>query len=74
MPILTGRVWKFGDDINTDLIQPTSARNLPLDQRHLACFSANRPGWSSEVRQGDIIVAGKNFGTGSSRPAAQSGL
>jgi len=69
-----GRVWKFGEDINTDLIQPGAARNMPLEQRHLACFSANRPGWSSEVQPGDIIVAGKNFGTGSSRPAAQNFL
>ncbi|MBV9578663.1 MAG: 3-isopropylmalate dehydratase [Chloroflexi bacterium] len=72
--MFTGRIWKFGDDINTDLIQPGSARNLPLDQRHLACFSANRPGWSSEVHPGDIVIAGKNFGTGSSRPAAQNFL
>ena len=74
MSLFQGRVWTFGEDINTDLIQPGSARNLPLDQRHLACFSANRPGWSSEVQPGDIIVAGKNFGTGSSRPAAQNFL
>jgi 3-isopropylmalate/(R)-2-methylmalate dehydratase small subunit len=71
---LSGRIWKFGEDINTDLIQPGSARSLPLEQRHLACFSGNRPGWSSEVQRGDIIVAGKNFGTGSSRPAAQNFL
>ncbi len=34
------------------------------------CFSANRPGWVDQVRQGDIIVGGFNFGTGSSRPDA----
>jgi 3-isopropylmalate/(R)-2-methylmalate dehydratase small subunit len=68
----TGRVWKFGEDINTDLIQPVGARNFPPDQRHKACFMANRPGWSEEVQPGDVIVAGKNFGCGSSRPAAQN--
>jgi 3-isopropylmalate/(R)-2-methylmalate dehydratase small subunit len=74
MAVFQGRIWKFGEDINTDLIQPGAARSYPLDQRHLACFSANRPGWSSEVQPGDIIIAGKNFGTGSSRPAAQNFL
>jgi 3-isopropylmalate/(R)-2-methylmalate dehydratase small subunit len=74
MAVFQGRVWTFGEDINTDLIQPGSARNMPLEERHLACFSANRPGWSGEVKPGDIIIAGKNFGTGSSRPAAQNFL
>jgi len=35
-------------------------------------FSANRPGWVDEVRPGDILIGGRNFGTGSSRPAARS--
>jgi 3-isopropylmalate/(R)-2-methylmalate dehydratase small subunit len=35
-------------------------------------FSANRPGWSDQVQKGDILIGGKNFGMGSSRPAARS--
>jgi 3-isopropylmalate/(R)-2-methylmalate dehydratase small subunit len=67
---IKGRVWIFGDDINTDLIFPHSAfRVSPEDQVKLV-FSDNRPGWSSMVNPGDIIVAGRNFGTGSSRPGA----
>jgi len=68
--VIRGRVWKFGDDINTDLIFPHSAFNLsPEDQLKLV-FSSNRPGWADLVQEGDIIVAGRNFGTGSSRPGA----
>jgi 3-isopropylmalate/(R)-2-methylmalate dehydratase small subunit len=68
---LTGRVWKFGDHVNTDLIMPMRAISLPRRERLPWAFSADRPGWASEVRPGDILVAGENFGTGSSRPAAE---
>ncbi|RMF92543.1 MAG: 3-isopropylmalate dehydratase, partial [Nitrospinota bacterium] len=61
----------FGDDINTDLIMPQVAFALPLEEQIRYVFRANRPGWVEQVREGDIIVAGRNFGTGSSRPGAQ---
>ena len=66
--VVTGRVWKFGDDINTDLIHPGFALHLPLDEACQHCFSANRPGWVNEVRPGDVLVAGRNLGVGSARP------
>lgn len=66
------RVWKFGDNINTDLILPIQAFYLPAAEQPKYVFQANRPGWVKEVRPGDIIVGGKNFGMGSSRPAARS--
>lgn len=64
-----GRVWLFGDDMNTDLIYPQEAFRLPIAEAIMLAFSANRPGWSSLVQPGDIIVAGENFGIGSSRAA-----
>lgn len=67
----TGRVWVFGDDINTDLILPTPVMALPQTERPKHMFEANRPGWVQQVQAGDIIVAGRNYGTGSGRPAAQ---
>ena len=70
--LLRGRVWKFGDDINTDLMYPGFLHSLPEEERHLHCMSANRPGWAVQVQEGDILIAGKDFGTGSARPAAQS--
>jgi 3-isopropylmalate/(R)-2-methylmalate dehydratase small subunit len=68
---MRGRVWCFGHDVNTDLIQPIHALLKPVDEQPRYVFSANRPGWVDEVAPGDIIVAGRNFGTGSSRPAAR---
>ena len=72
--ILTGRVWKFGDNISTDLIMPSfgamSSPNMDPHEAALFCMRANRPDWAEKVRPGDIVIAGKNFGCGSSRPAA----
>lgn len=68
--LFTGKVWVFGDNINTDLMYPHICYSLPEDQRPLYTMWANRPGWASQVSRGDILVAGKNFGVGSSRPAA----
>lgn len=64
-----GRAWLFGDDMNTDLIYPQEAFRLPIKEAIMLAFSANRPGWSSLVQPGDIVVAGENFGIGSSRAA-----
>ena len=66
-----GRVWKFGDDINTDLIIP--GRYLDnYDPSHLARHAMEGvcKEFASDVRAGDIIVAGHNFGCGSSREQA----
>jgi 3-isopropylmalate/(R)-2-methylmalate dehydratase small subunit len=66
------RVWKFGDNINTDLILPNAAFYLtPQEQLHYI-FRANRPGWVDLVEPGDILIGGRNFGMGSSRPAARN--
>lgn len=66
--IHTGRVWKFGDQINTDLIMPASAFYLKGRERAKMIFHAVRPGWADHVKEGDIIVGGQNFGLGSGRP------
>lgn len=67
----TGRVWKFGDLINTDMIMPSTAFRLPKSEQHTLCFEAIRPGWARQVRPGDILVAGENFGMGSGRPIGE---
>lgn len=66
-----GRVWKFGDHIDTDVIIPARFLNVS-DKDELAgnCFVDVRPDFQGEVRQGDVIVAGINFGCGSSREHA----
>jgi 3-isopropylmalate/(R)-2-methylmalate dehydratase small subunit len=70
--MIAGKVWKFGDDINTDLMLPGSVmlKNEPEQAR--AVFSANRPGWVDQMKPGDVIVGGRNYGMGSNRPAARS--
>jgi 3-isopropylmalate/(R)-2-methylmalate dehydratase small subunit len=69
--MVTGRVWVFGDDINTDLIQPMHSIFKPVPEQVRYVFEANRPGWVDQVGRGDVIVAGRNMGTGSSRPASR---
>ncbi len=66
-----GRVWKFGDDVNTDEIIPARYLNItdPLKLAEHVMEDAD-PEFVSKVSPGDIIVAGKNFGCGSSREHA----
>ncbi len=66
-----GRVWKFGDHVNTDQIIPARYINS-IDPAFLAahCMEDADPDFAGKVRPGDIIVAGKNFGCGSSREHA----
>jgi len=69
--ILKGRVWKFGDDIDTDIIIPARYLNTsePIElAKHL--MEGVDPEFPKKVKKGDIIVAGKNFGCGSSREHA----
>ena len=66
------RVWKFPDNINTDLILPSASFFLTPEEQTRFVFQANRPGWVDLVKAGDIIVGGRNFGMGSSRPGARS--
>ena len=67
-----GKVWKFGDNVNTDEIIPARFLNTQ-DPGELArhCMEDIDPEFSRKVSKGDIIVAGKNFGCGSSREHAQ---
>jgi 3-isopropylmalate/(R)-2-methylmalate dehydratase small subunit len=73
--ILAGRAWKFGDDVDTDAI--ISGRHLVInDPYELAqhIFEGTRPEMAAQVREGDIVVAGENFGCGSSREHAPLAL
>ncbi len=74
MKDLSGKIWRFGDDIDTDLMYPSSIPSIKggVTMKHRAkfCMQSNRPGWADEVRAGDNIVAGKNYGCGSARDAS----
>ena len=70
------RVWVFGDDLDTDQIVP--GRYAPFmvgqDKFHTYAFCDARPGFAKEVKPGDILVGGENFGCGSSREYAVAAL
>ena len=68
---IKGKTWKFGNDVDTDAIIPARYLNTTSAKELAAhCMEDADPGFASGVRQGDIIVAGKNFGCGSSREHA----
>lgn len=71
MEQFTGKVWVLGDDIDTDIIIPTEYLALKtIEDMKRYGFSPLRPELAARISKGDIIVAGKNFGCGSSREQA----
>ncbi|VVC03086.1 3-isopropylmalate dehydratase small subunit [Candidatus Burarchaeum australiense] len=66
-----GRAWRFGDNINTDLVTP-GRYNMTTNPTELAkvCFVEHRPEFAGKVGAGDFVVGGRNFGCGSSRETA----
>lgn len=71
MENMTGKVWVLGDDIDTDIIIPTEYLAMKtIDDMKQYAFSPLRPELAGQIQKGDIIVAGKNFGCGSSREQA----
>jgi 3-isopropylmalate/(R)-2-methylmalate dehydratase small subunit len=69
---ISGRVWKYGDDVNTDVIFPGKYTYSISDRKEMAEHALEDldPEFVKNVRPGDIIVAGKNWGCGSSREQA----
>jgi 3-isopropylmalate/(R)-2-methylmalate dehydratase small subunit len=68
-----GRVWKFGDDVDTDAMAPWNTLTLPFEARRETVLRI-RPEFVRQVAPGDIIVAGRNWGCGSSREHAAENL
>jgi 3-isopropylmalate/(R)-2-methylmalate dehydratase small subunit len=70
---LTGKVWKFPQpDINTGLIRKQMYNHLPPHEQGKHCLESLDPEFASRAKPGDFIVAGTNFGCGSSTPAHYS--
>ncbi len=67
--LIKGKVWKFGDNVDTDIISPSIYMDLPDELKEHA-FEAIKPEFASGVKAGDIILGGRNFGCGSSRESA----
>lgn len=70
-----GRIWKLGDNVNTDVIIP-GRYNVTTDRSQLAryCLYEVLPEFSQQVRVGDVVMAGHNFGCGSSREHAPAAI
>ena len=72
---MNGKVWKFGDDVDTDAVIPGRYLIMNTPEELAAhAFEGVRPEFPKEVKEGDIIVAGNNFGCGSSREHAPIAL
>jgi 3-isopropylmalate/(R)-2-methylmalate dehydratase small subunit len=69
---ITGAVWKYGDGVNTDVIFPGKYTYTVTDPAQLAQYALEDldPAFAAKVKPGDVIVAGKNWGNGSSREQA----
>lgn len=70
MVAIKGRVRKFGDNIDTDIIAPSPTLQLPMEEMKKHAFEPIFPEFYKTIEEGDVIVAGHNFGCGSSREQA----
>lgn len=66
----SGRVWRFGDDVDTDQIVPGRYLDVSIEEQSRHVFEASCPEFLKEFVPGTILVAGSNFGCGSSRESA----
>jgi 3-isopropylmalate/(R)-2-methylmalate dehydratase small subunit len=74
MSALTGRAWVFGDNVDTDVLAPGIYMKSPLAELAQHCLESVDPDFARNVQPGDIVVAGENFGMGSSREQAAQAL
>jgi 3-isopropylmalate/(R)-2-methylmalate dehydratase small subunit len=68
------RTWVLGDNVDTDVITPGRYMKFGIEEIAKHCLEPLLPGFASTVAQGDIVVAGRNFGAGSSREQAPAAL
>ena len=71
---MSARTWIFGDDVDTDAIAPGAWMKGGIDTLAAHCLEVHDPAFARTVRPGDVVVAGRNFGCGSSREQAAGAL
>ncbi len=74
MTRICGKTWKFGDNIDTDVIIPACRLVLPLEEMKAYAMAPIAPGFAAKAADGDVLLAGRNFGCGSSREQAPAVL
>ncbi len=73
-PANTGRLWRFGDNVDTDAMAPGIHMKAGIEELSRHCLAVLRPEFPGGVRPGDLLVGGSNFGMGSSREQAPQAL
>jgi 3-isopropylmalate/(R)-2-methylmalate dehydratase small subunit len=71
---MSAKAWVFGDNLDTDMLAPGIYMKFGIDEIAKHCLEAVEPRFAREVKAGDIVVGGKNFGMGSSREQAAGAL
>lgn len=71
---MRGTAYVFGDEVNTDVITPSDYFGEPIEVMAEHVFEPERPGFADEIEDGDVIVAGDHFGSGSSRESAPAAI
>ena len=68
--MISGKAWTYGDDVDTDMLAPGAYMKGPVEELATHCLEAIDPDFARQVADGDVVVAGRNFGMGSSREQA----
>jgi 3-isopropylmalate/(R)-2-methylmalate dehydratase small subunit len=68
------RAWVLGDNVDTDVLAPGRYMKFGIEEIARHCLESVTPGFSNEVKPGDFVIGGRNFGTGSSREQAPAAL
>lgn len=71
---MNGRAWVFGDDVDTDAIAPGAWMKGGIEALAAHCLEIHDPAFARTVEPGDVLIAGRNFGAGSSREQAPEAL
>jgi 3-isopropylmalate/(R)-2-methylmalate dehydratase small subunit len=71
---VSGRAFTFGDNVDTDVLAPGRLMKAPIEELARHCLEAVDPDFARAVQPGDVVVAGRNFGMGSSREQAAQAL
>ena len=72
--MISGKCWVFGDNVDTDQLAPGAYMKSPMEELARHCLEQLNPDFAENVQKGDMVVAGKNFGAGSSREQAVQSL
>ena len=71
---MSGRAWKLGDNVDTDVLAPGRYMKFSIEEIAIHCLEDVLPQFAATVKPGDVVTGGRNFGAGSSREQAPQAL